>query len=140
LYVPSRNGNQFPAPDWFKAGLPPTPLDGELWCGRRQFRRCLSIVRNRSSGKLWECVNPGPCKTPISSIYIYARVCVSKYLFACVRYITYLVFDAPAMDRVSFRRVKGAARLTGPDRSVSLSLMLMFYWGCTGLCASVGSV
>jgi DNA ligase-1 len=52
----SRLGNQFPAPDWFKEGLPSTPLDGELWCGRRQFRRCLSIVRNRSSGKLWEYI------------------------------------------------------------------------------------
>ena len=30
----SRNGNHFPAPAWFKAGLPPTPLDGELWMGR----------------------------------------------------------------------------------------------------------
>jgi len=52
----SRNGNQFPAPAWFKAGLPTTALDGELWCGRRQFRRCLSIVRNRSSGVLWEYI------------------------------------------------------------------------------------
>jgi len=52
----SRLGNQFPAPEWFKQGLPKTPLDGELWCGRRQFRRCLSIVRNRSSGKLWEYI------------------------------------------------------------------------------------
>lgn len=52
----SRLGNQFPAPDWFKQGLPPTPLDGELWCGRRQFRRCLSIVRNRASGSLWEYI------------------------------------------------------------------------------------
>lgn len=52
----SRLGNQFPAPDWFKEGLPPTALDGELWCGRRQFRRCLSIVRNRASGKLWEYI------------------------------------------------------------------------------------
>jgi len=52
----SRLGNQFPAPEWFKVGLPPTPLDGELWCGRRQFRRCLSIVRNRASGELWEYI------------------------------------------------------------------------------------
>lgn len=52
----SRLGNQFPAPEWFKQGLPPSPLDGELWCGRRMFRRCLSIVRNRASGELWEYI------------------------------------------------------------------------------------
>mmetsp|Transcript_142027 Transcript_142027/g.247409 ORF Transcript_142027/g.247409 Transcript_142027/m.247409 type:complete len:783 (+) Transcript_142027:75-2423(+) len=65
----SRLGNQFPAPDWFKQGLPPTPLDGELWCGRRQFRRCLSIVRNRGSGSLWEYItylvfDAPACKQP----------------------------------------------------------------------------
>ncbi|KAL1528122.1 hypothetical protein AB1Y20_009486 [Prymnesium parvum] len=52
----SRNGNVFPAPDWFKQGLPSTPLDGELWAGRGQFRRCLGIVRNRGSGALWQYV------------------------------------------------------------------------------------
>eukprot|EP00931_Biecheleriopsis_adriatica_P087583 TRINITY_DN62025_c0_g1_i1.p1 TRINITY_DN62025_c0_g1~~TRINITY_DN62025_c0_g1_i1.p1 ORF type:complete len:688 (-),score=117.19 TRINITY_DN62025_c0_g1_i1:141-2204(-) len=72
----SRNGNQFPAPEWFKKGLPSTPLDGELWCGRRQFRQCLSIVKSGVSGRLW-------------------------------KYITYWVFDAPAMkapyeERVAF--------------------------------------
>ncbi len=33
----SRLGNPFHAPDWFLAGLPPTPLDGELWIGRKAF-------------------------------------------------------------------------------------------------------
>jgi len=71
----SRNGNQFPCPEWFKVGLPKgTPLDGELWCGRRQFRRCLSIVRNRSSGELW-------------------------------KFVTYLVFDAPSMKAIYEDRV-----------------------------------
>lgn len=99
----SRLGNQFPAPEWFKQGLPKTPLDGELWCGRRQFRRCLSIVRNRSSGKLWE-------------------------------YITYLVFDAPAMkapyeERVAF--IKSVVVPTSkPDRTSSSS---------TGPSSSTGS-
>jgi len=61
----SRNGNPFPAPQWFKDGLPSDmALDGELWAGRGMFRRCLSIVRNGGSGDLWE-------------------------------YVTYLVFDIP---------------------------------------------
>jgi DNA ligase-1 len=90
----SRLGNQFPAPEWFKQGLPKVPLDGELWCGRRQFRRCLSIVRNRGSGDLWE-------------------------------YITYLVFDAPAMKEPYEKRVefikKMVVPIDKPDRSSASS-------------------
>ena len=33
----SRNGNVFPAPDWFVADFPKVPLDGELWGGRGTF-------------------------------------------------------------------------------------------------------
>src|SRR5438045_3542568 len=33
----SRLGNRFHAPDWFLEGLPETPLDGELWIGRKAF-------------------------------------------------------------------------------------------------------
>lgn len=82
----SRLGNQFPAPEWFKEGLPASPLDGELWCGRRQFRRCLSIVRNRSSGKLWE-------------------------------FITYLVFDAPAMKAGYEERVEYIKKSVVPGKA-----------------------
>src|SRR5262245_35748711 len=38
----SRLGNVFYAPDWFVAGLPEAPLDGELWLGRKQFQRTVS--------------------------------------------------------------------------------------------------
>jgi ATP-dependent DNA ligase len=85
----SRNGNAFPAPLWFKEGLPSTPLDGELWAGRRQFRRCLSIVRSGTSGDLWQ-------------------------------YITYLVFDAPALDKPYEQR-------------------LAYIQGCIGRVAGTGS-
>lgn len=40
-----RSGNVVPAPAWFLAGLPKTPLDGELWLGRGQFERLSGIVR-----------------------------------------------------------------------------------------------
>jgi DNA ligase-1 len=43
----SRLGNVFYAPDWFKAGLPAVPLDGELWLGRKKFQRVVSIVRHQ---------------------------------------------------------------------------------------------
>ncbi len=49
----SRNGNPFIAPDWFTSGLPDTPLDGELWIGRKQFQRTVSIVRRSDASDLW---------------------------------------------------------------------------------------
>ncbi len=40
-----RSGRPIHAPDWFIAGLPKQPLDGELWIGRGQFERVSGIVR-----------------------------------------------------------------------------------------------
>ena len=49
----SRLGNEYIAPDWFIKGLPDTPLDGELWVGRKQFQRCVSIVRKQEAHDEW---------------------------------------------------------------------------------------
>lgn len=45
----SRQGNVFTPPDWFIAGFPATPLDGELWLGRGTFDRLSGIVRQRTA-------------------------------------------------------------------------------------------
>ena len=50
----SRQGNVYHAPDWFLAGLPPVPLDGELWLGRKKFQRAVSIVRRQDQTDLWQ--------------------------------------------------------------------------------------
>jgi DNA ligase len=50
----SRQGNPFRAPDWFTAGLPPVPLDGELWLGRKRFQRTVGIVRRQDQTDLWK--------------------------------------------------------------------------------------
>jgi DNA ligase-1 len=49
----SRQGNIFHAPDWFKAGLPSVPLDGELWLARKAFQRTVSIVRRQDHSDHW---------------------------------------------------------------------------------------
>jgi len=50
----SRQGNVYQAPDWFTAGLPDVPLDGELWLDRRAFQRTVSIVRRQcGQGDRW---------------------------------------------------------------------------------------
>jgi DNA ligase-1 len=40
-----RSGRSIAAPSWFVAGLPATPLDGELWTGRHSFDQLSGIVR-----------------------------------------------------------------------------------------------
>ncbi|UCV06694.1 DNA ligase [Dechloromonas denitrificans] len=40
-----RSGREIKAPAWFVAGLPKTPLDGELWLGRGRFEVLSGIVR-----------------------------------------------------------------------------------------------
>ena len=50
----SRLGNVYLAPDWFVEGLPDTPLDGELWGGRKLFQRTISIVRRQDKSQAWK--------------------------------------------------------------------------------------
>jgi DNA ligase-1 len=45
----TRQGNIYRAPDWFTAGLPNHPLDGELWMGRRKFQKTISVVKSGPS-------------------------------------------------------------------------------------------
>lgn len=49
----SRQGNVYHAPAWFTAGLPTTPLDGELWLDRKAFQRTVSIVRRQDEPQDW---------------------------------------------------------------------------------------
>lgn len=53
----SRLGNRFVAPDWFVEGLPRTPLDGELWGGRKLFQRTVGIVKRQDAGKGWKTLS-----------------------------------------------------------------------------------
>src|SRR5438105_3659935 len=50
----SRLGNRFHAPDWFVAGLPDVPLDGELWLQRKSFQRTVSIARRQDKSDHWK--------------------------------------------------------------------------------------
>jgi DNA ligase-1 len=52
----TRQGNRYLAPGWFTEGLPAIPLDGELWVGRRQFQRTVSIVRRADRSAQWQKV------------------------------------------------------------------------------------
>ena len=43
----TRGGERINAPDWFTAGWPNIPLDGELWAGHGQFGKAVSTVRQQ---------------------------------------------------------------------------------------------
>lgn len=49
----SRQGHVYAAPDWFTAGFPALPMDGELWLGRGQFEALASIVRQQQPHDGW---------------------------------------------------------------------------------------
>lgn len=50
----SRQGNLFHAPDFFLKGLPTTPLDGELWLGRKLFQKTVGVVRRQDKSDHWK--------------------------------------------------------------------------------------
>jgi DNA ligase-1 len=52
----SRLGNRYHAPDWFTKDLPPFPLDGELWGGRKKFQRTVSVVRRQDQSEQWKSI------------------------------------------------------------------------------------
>jgi len=45
LTLSTRSGRAIHAPNWFTAGFPATPLDGELWLGRQRFAQVSGRVR-----------------------------------------------------------------------------------------------
>jgi len=47
----TRSGRSINAPAWFLSGLPPEPLDGELWAGRGRFDKVSAAVRRSSGGE-----------------------------------------------------------------------------------------
>ena len=50
----SRRNNIYHAPEWFLAGLPNHPLDGELWFARKQFDRASEIARTQGTPDRWK--------------------------------------------------------------------------------------
>lgn len=53
----SRQGNIYNAPEFFTAELPKEPLDGELWMGRKQFQKTISVVKRQTPGPEWDQIN-----------------------------------------------------------------------------------
>ncbi|MBP3959022.1 DNA ligase [Gemmata sp. G18] len=50
----SRGYNIYYAPDWFTAGLPDHPLDGELWIARKKFQSATDIAKSQGAPDRWK--------------------------------------------------------------------------------------
>jgi DNA ligase-1 len=95
----SRLGNLLHAPDWFLAGLPDSPLDGELWTERKKFQRTVSIVRRQDKNELWKEVRFVVFDAPAAGGGFEERMAFLK--------------DALARGKPAFAREHEHARCTG---------------------------
>jgi DNA ligase len=80
----SRQGNTFNAPEWFTRGLPKVVLDGELWVGRGEFQKCVSIVRKSAPHEGWRAVQyvlfDAPHQAPFEARLAYIDSIVGDYV------------------------------------------------------------
>lgn len=63
----TRTGQAIHAPQWFLDSLPKgEPLDGELWIGRGQFQRTVSVVRSKAAGEEWRAIRYAAFDAPMA--------------------------------------------------------------------------
>lgn len=86
----TRGGHVIAAPAWFVADFPATALDGELWIGRNQFAKTLSIVsKNSAADPEWQQIRyhifelptaAGTFTERISAMHLITQQQKSRYL------------------------------------------------------------
>jgi len=77
----SRQGNIFAAPQWFTAGFPAQPLDGELWIARGKFAEVTSIVRTQQGAdERWRDISFMIFDLPSSKATFTERLLVMRQL------------------------------------------------------------
>lgn len=77
----SRQGNRFSAPDWFTAGFPKQPLDGELWMGRGAFTALSAAVRRyQADEQEWRRIRFMVFDLPASQLSFDGRLVVLQTL------------------------------------------------------------
>ena len=93
----SKQGNIYHAPDWFIAGFPSQPLDGELWISRNSFERLMSIVRDDQPGDDWREVRYMAFDLPLQNVTFTDRISKLKSLLSRT--------DSPYLELVEQSRI-----------------------------------
>lgn len=84
----SRLGNAFHPPAWFTQPLPATPLDGELWAGRKKFQRAVSIVRRMDGGEDWRDIRYVVFDAPAhGGVFEERMACCQQTLTGCGEHV-----------------------------------------------------
>ena len=79
----SRDGNEFLAPEWFKEGLPPFDLDGELWGGRGNFQKTSGTARSANAGDdAWKSIKYCVFDSPDIKEAFEVRIGVARRYFS----------------------------------------------------------
>lgn len=100
----SRGGHVFAAPDWFVAGFPATPLDGELWLGRGRFDALSAAVRRLEPvAREWRAIRFMVFDLPASTLPFEGRLAALQALFREV--------NTPYLHLLEQHRVADAAAL-----------------------------
>lgn len=90
----SRGGNVYRSPEWFTAGFPDIPMDGELWMGRGRFAELSGTVRRHE---------------PVDEDW---------------RRVRFMVFDLPESEQPFSFRVAAMKALLEPSPSPYLSMVV----------------
>jgi DNA ligase-1 len=84
----TRTGQAIHAPEWFTASLPKAQaLDGELWSGRGQFQKTVSVVRSHAGGDAWRHIRYAAFDAPMvaggfEDRFAAVQACVGGFAFA----------------------------------------------------------
>jgi DNA ligase-1 len=90
----SRDGNEFLAPEWFKEGLPPFDLDGELWGGRGNFQKTSGTARSANAGdEAWKVIKYCVFDSPDIKEVFEVRIGVARRYFSAFPCKYALVID-----------------------------------------------
>lgn len=105
-----RGGGTVAAPAWFTAGLPPMPLDGELWAGRGRFDEASGTVRRvRPVDAAWQHIRYMAFELPDGAGPFHERVSRLEALAAEAAVAAAFRFGKPVWQVVDQRQV--------PDRT-----------------------
>jgi DNA ligase-1 len=107
----TRGGDAVPAPAWFTAGWPATPMDGELWAGRGRFEQVQSTVaRQQADDAAWHALRYMVFDLPAHSGSFDERLAAVNGVVARI--------DRPWVQAVAQRKLASDAQLQALLRQV----------------------